>query len=77
MLADFIWAIVIKWNRLAQETVGRQLIKAGDSIGANIAEGSGRGSFADNREIRFKTSLTKTRKTTRTTRENRQRTTDD
>jgi four helix bundle protein len=31
--------------------VGRQLIKAGDSIGANIAEGSGRGSFADNRRF--------------------------
>jgi four helix bundle protein len=51
MLADFIWAIVIKWDRLAQETVGRQLINAGDSIGANIAEGSGRGSFADNRRF--------------------------
>jgi four helix bundle protein len=51
MLADFIWEIVIKWNRLAQDTVGRQLINSGDSIGANIAEGSGRGSFADNRRF--------------------------
>jgi len=51
MLADLIWEIVIKWDRLAQETVGRQLINAGDSIGANIAEGSGRGSFADNRRF--------------------------
>ncbi len=51
MLADFLWEIVIKWDRLAQETVGRQLINAGDSIGANIAEGSGRGSFADNRRL--------------------------
>jgi hypothetical protein len=25
MLADFIWEVVIKWDRLAQETVGRQL----------------------------------------------------
>lgn len=51
MLADLLWEIVIKWDRLAQETVGRQLINAGDSIGANIAEGSGRGSFADNRRF--------------------------
>ena len=50
-LGDLVWAIVIKWDRLAQETVGRQLINAGDSIGANIAEGSGRGSFADNRRF--------------------------
>lgn len=51
MLADFIWEIVIKWDRLAQDTVGRQLINSADSIGANIAEGSGRGSFADNRRF--------------------------
>jgi len=51
MLADFLWEIVILWDRLAQETVGRQLINAGDSIGAIIAEGSGRGSFADNRRF--------------------------
>jgi len=51
MLADFVWEVVIKWDRLAQETVGRQLINSADSIGANIAEGSGRGSFADNRRF--------------------------
>jgi four helix bundle protein len=51
MLADFIWDVVIKWGRLAQETMGRQLINSADSIGANIAEGSGRGSFADNRRF--------------------------
>src|SRR5512137_162797 len=50
-LADLIWEIVIKWDRLAQKTVGRQLINSADSIGANIAEGSGRGSFADNRRF--------------------------
>jgi len=33
-LADLIWEIVIKWDRLAQETVGRQLINSADSIGA-------------------------------------------
>jgi four helix bundle protein len=51
MLADFIWDVVIKWGRLAQETMGRQLINSADSIGANIAEGSGRGGFADNRRF--------------------------
>jgi four helix bundle protein len=51
MLADLVWEVVIKWDRLAQDTVGRQLINSVDSIGANIAEGSGRGSFADNRRF--------------------------
>ena len=46
-LADLVWEIVVTWNFLAQDTVGKQLIKAADSIGANIAEGSGRGSNAE------------------------------
>jgi four helix bundle protein len=50
-MADLVWDVVIRWDRLAQDTVGKQFIKAADSIGANIAEGTGRGSFADNRRF--------------------------
>ena len=50
-ISDLIWEMVVKWKRLAQDTVGKQLIKAADSIGANIAEGTGRGSYADNRRF--------------------------
>ena len=50
-LADDIWAIVVKWNIFARDTVGKQLVKAADSIGANIAEGTGRGTFVDNRRF--------------------------
>lgn len=46
-LADRIWDIVLEWNHLAQDTVGKQIIRSADSIGANIAEGSGRGSDKD------------------------------
>jgi four helix bundle protein len=48
-LADNIWAIVVTWDSFAKETVGKQIVRAADSIGANIAEGSGRGSLPDNR----------------------------
>ena len=50
-LADEIWKIVNDWQPLAQDTVGRQIIRSADSIGANIAEGVGRGSFQDNRRF--------------------------
>jgi four helix bundle protein len=50
-LSDFVWDIVTKWDYLPQKTVGVQLINSADSIGANIAEGTGRGIFADNRRF--------------------------
>ena len=50
-LADEIWSIVLQWNLFARDTVGKQLVKAADSIGANIAEGTGRGTFVDNRRF--------------------------
>ena len=50
-IGDLVWETVIKWHRLAQDTTGKQLINSVDSIGANIAEGTGRGSFADNRRF--------------------------
>ena len=42
-LADQIWGIVVRWDYFARNTVGIQIVKAADSVGANIAEGSGRG----------------------------------
>lgn len=50
-LADRLRGLVGVWNHWARATVGKQWLRAVDRIGANIAEGSGRHTFADN--IRF------------------------
>jgi four helix bundle protein len=50
-LADQVWDIVNRWKFFPRDTVGKQLTKAADSIGANIAEGTGRGAYQDNRRF--------------------------
>ena len=41
-LANAVWDLVDGWSYFAKDTVGKQFVRAADSIGANIAEGYGR-----------------------------------
>src|SRR5579859_2456043 len=50
-LADELWNVVRKWDAFARDTVGKQMVRAADSIGANIAEGTGRGTYQDNKRF--------------------------
>jgi four helix bundle protein len=50
-LADAIWERAIGWESFSKDTVGKQLTRAADSIGANIAESAGR--FHPGDVIRF------------------------
>src|SRR3712207_5291332 len=50
-LADEIWERSLKFSWFAKATLGRQIVRAADSIGANLVEGDGR--FSDPDAIRF------------------------
>lgn len=50
-LANEIWTIVQEWDYFAKETVGKQIVRSADSIGANIAEGNGRYNIPDNQRF--------------------------
>lgn len=50
-LADRIWEVVVCWDNFSKDTVGKQMVRSADSIGANLAEGEGRGSYQDNRRF--------------------------
>ena len=41
-LSNYVWEIVLKWDHFAKDTIGKQFVRAVDSISANIAEGFGR-----------------------------------
>ena len=46
-LSTQIWDIVSKWDWFAKKTIGDQVVRSADSVGANIAEGYGRYFFGE------------------------------
>ncbi|WP_414620589.1 four helix bundle protein [Calothrix sp. CCY 0018] len=50
-LADNIWEIVKRWESLPIDTVGKQMIRSADSVGANIALCIGRGTNKENKRF--------------------------
>ena len=45
--ADRIWKQVVQWDEFARDVVGKQMARAADSLGANIAESFGRFNFGE------------------------------
>jgi len=50
-LSNYVWNVVVKWGWFAKRTIGEQLVRAVDSISANIAEGFGR--YGKKEKVRF------------------------
>ena len=46
-IADAVWKRVVVWDEFAKDVVGKQLARAIDSIGANIAESYGRFNYGE------------------------------
>lgn len=46
-IADAVWKRVVQWDEFARDVVGKQLARATDSIGANIAESYGRFNYGE------------------------------
>lgn len=42
VIADEAWKLVLGWQPFARDAMGKQLVQAADSIGANVAEAFGR-----------------------------------
>ena len=50
-LSNYVWKIVVKWDYFARDTIGKQLVRATDSISANVAEGFG--AYYKKEKVRF------------------------
>jgi four helix bundle protein len=51
--SDKIWKIVESWYYFKKDTIGKQLVRAADSISANIAEGYGRYYYKKSKQFYF------------------------
>jgi four helix bundle protein len=51
IFGEQIWELVIGWDCLAKDTIGKQLIRSADSIAANISEGFGRFHYKENKNF--------------------------
>ncbi len=51
--SDDVWEIAIKWDYFIKDTIGKQLVRAADSISANIAEGYGRYFYKESKQFYF------------------------
>ena len=52
-IGEDIWEIVMKWDYFARDTIGKQLVRAADSVAANISEGYGRFHFKEEKQFLF------------------------
>jgi four helix bundle protein len=52
-IGDKVWEIVNQWDYFNKDTLGKQFVRAADSIALNIAEGFGRYFYKENKNFNY------------------------
>jgi four helix bundle protein len=52
-LGEWVWNHVKTWDYFAKDTIGKQFIRAADSIAANLSEGLGRYHFKETKNFAY------------------------
>ena len=52
-IGNSVWEVVGSWNHFERDTIGKQLVRAADSISANLSEAYGRFSYLERRRFVF------------------------
>ena len=50
-MTEEIWNIVFQWDYFEKDTIGKQHVKAADSIAANLSEGFGRFFYKEEKQF--------------------------
>ncbi|ANE51992.1 four helix bundle protein [Flavisolibacter tropicus] len=50
-IGEVAWKLTEEWTQFQRDTLGKQIVRAADSIALNIAEGYGRFSYKENKQF--------------------------
>lgn len=52
-LGEEVYSLVIEWSYFNKDTIGKQLVRAADSIAANLSEGIGRYHYKERKNFSY------------------------
>ncbi|MCD4769264.1 MAG: four helix bundle protein, partial [Bacteroidales bacterium] len=52
-IGEKVWNIVITWDYFLKDTIGKQMVRAVDSVAANLSEGFGRYHYKESKNFSY------------------------